>query len=121
MSRYLILIHGDDTGFAELPADAIQQMINSLKPFEEKVAEEGKLLSTHRLVPATDATLVRIKNAERSITDGPFAETKEQLGGYYLVEAQDEAQVLRWLELIPNLMDSTLEIRQVVEEERSLP
>lgn len=96
-------------------------MLAALRPFETTVEREGKLLSTHRLHPASSATLVKIHNGESSVTDGPFTESKEQLGGYYLVEAASKDQVLGWIDLIPALMDSTLEVRQVVDEERSVP
>ena len=121
MNRYMILMHGDDEAFAALPSEEARQALDLLKPFEETVAREGKLLGTHRLKPASNATLIQIRDGKRSVTDGPFTETKEQFGGYYLVEAEDEQQVLRWTDLIPSLMDSTLEIRLVIQEERSVP
>ncbi len=117
----MILIYGDDEAFAALPSDQAQQMIDALRPFEETVACEGVLIGTHRLHPASSSTLLKIRNGKARVVDGPFTETKEQLGGYYLVEAADEAQVLEWMKLIPSLMDSTLEVRQVVSEERSVP
>ena len=117
----MILIHGDAEAFAAIPPEQAMQMIEQLRPFEETVASEGKLLSTHRLVPASQGRLVTIRNGKRSITDGPFTETKEQFGGYYLVEAESIDQVLNWTGLIPALMDSTLEIREVIDEERSVP
>ena len=121
MTRYLILIHGDNEAFESMPSEEAAKVLETLDPFETTVATEGRLLSTHRLTPARDSTLIEIRNGEKSITDGPYTETKEQLGGYYLVEARDRAQVLQWLELIPPMMDSTLEVREVIEEERSLP
>ena len=121
MNRYMILMHGDDEALAALPAKQVRQMIEALRPFEETVAREGTLLSTHRLHPASRSTLLKIRNGKSSVIDGPFTETKEHLGGYYLVEAADEAQVLDWLGLIPLMMDSTLEVRQIVDEERSVP
>ena len=96
LHRFLILIHGDDQVFASLPPEVAQEMIALLQPFEETVAREGRLIGTHRLMPAAGATLVQIRGGKRSITDGPFTETKEQLGGYYLVEAHDEQ---RWFRL----------------------
>lgn len=119
--RYMVLVYGDAEAFAKLPPEQARQMIEALQPFEETVSREGKLLATHRLTPASKSTLVRIRDGEAFLIDGPFTETKEQLGGYYLVEARDKAQVLKWLELIPPLMDSTFEVRQVIDEERSLP
>ncbi len=121
MNRYMILIHGDDEAFAALPPEQIAQMLEQLQPFEETVQREGNLISTHRLHAASQATLLKIKGGNRSFTDGPFTESKEQLGGYYLVEATSKEQVLGWLNLIPALMDSTIEMRQVVDEERSVP
>jgi hypothetical protein len=118
MSRFLVLIYGDDEAFADLPPAEIERMLASLRPFEEKVAAEGRLLETLRLKPASTARLIRTRNGERSVTDGPFTETKEQFGGYYLVEAADAEQVVRWTGLLPAGMDSTLEIREVIEEER---
>ena len=121
MNRFMVLIHGDDMAFASLPPEDAMKIIESLSTFENTVRREGKLLGTHRLVPAAQAKLIRIRNGQRTITDGPFTETKEQFGGYYLVEAADEEQVMRWVELIPPAMDSTLEVRQVIDEERSVP
>lgn len=121
MTRFLILIHGDDEAFAQLPPEEVRSALEALRPFEQRVAREGTLVDTQRLQPASQAALIRIKNGKSSVTDGPFAETKEQLGGYYLVEAQDLEQVICWTELIPPLMDSTLEIREVIDEERILP
>ena len=117
----MILIHGDDMAFASMPPEDAQKILESLTTFEDTVRSEGQLIATHRLVPATQAKLVRIRDGQRTVIDGPFTETKEQFGGYYLVEAQDEAQVLRWVDLIPSAMDSTLEVRQVIDEERSVP
>ncbi len=121
MPRFLILIHGDDSEFSELPPDQAQEAIAALRPFEETVAREGSLLGTHRLHPSSESILVRIREGKPSIIDGPFTESKEQLGGYYLIEAHDLDQVLTWMRLIPPVMDSTLEVRRVVDEERSLP
>ncbi len=121
MNRYMILIHGDAEEFQALPSEQAQQMLKELQPFEETIRKEGKLLATHRLHPSSISTLLKIRKGKRSVTDGPFTESKEQLGGYYLVEAESKAQVLGWMELIPALMDSTLELRQVIDEERSIP
>ena len=117
----MILIHGDNSEFTDLPPEAAKQMIEALEPFESTVKSEGKLLANQRLVMPEDAKLYRIRSGKTAITDGPFSETKEQFGGYYLVEAESMDQVLGWLKLIPPMMDSTIEVRQAIQEERSLP
>lgn len=120
MNRYLILMLGDNEAFASLSPEQIKQMLEQLKPFEDTVRREGKLLGTSRLHPASRSTVVKIRDGNRSVMDGPFTETKEQLGGYYLLEAANEEQVLGWMELIPALMDTTMEVRQILDEERSV-
>lgn len=121
MNLYMILIHGDDEAFVDLPREQVSQMLEQLRPFEEAVQREGKLLSTNRLHPASSSTLMKIRKGKRSVMDGPFTESKEQLGGYFLIEADSKEQVIGWMELLPPLMDSTLELRQVIDEERSVP
>ena len=106
MKRFLILIHGDDEAFAQLSPEEINSALDALHPFEETVVREGALISTQRLHPARTSTLVQYRNGVSSTVDGPFTETKEQLGGYYLVAAKNLEQVLDWTKLIPPLMDS---------------
>jgi len=122
MKKFMILIHGDDEQFADMSEEEASAIISSLNSFESQLKSENALLATHRLHPASTAKLVRLKRKNgRTFLDGPFTETKEQLGGYYLLQAENMDTALKWLELIPASMDSTLEVREVVDEERSFP
>lgn len=121
MNRYMILLYGDDESFAELPPEELSQLFELLRPFEDTVRREGKLIGTDRLHPASKSTVMKIRRGKRSVMDGPYTESKEQLGGYYLVEADSEEHVLGWIELLPALVDSTLEVRKIIDEERSAP
>lgn len=122
MKKFMILIHGDDEQFADMSEEEASAIISSLNSFESQLKSENALLATHRLHPASTAKLVRLKRKNgRTFLDGPFTETKEQLGGYYLLQAENMDTALKWLDLIPASMDSTLEVREVVDEERSFP
>lgn len=122
MKKFMVLIHGDDERFANMHEKEAATIIASLKDFESRLKSENAFIATHRLHPASTAKLVRLKKRNgRTLLDGPFTETKEQFGGYYLVQAESMEKVLDWLELIPASMDSTLEVREVVDEERSFP
>ena len=75
----------------------------------------GKYLAAAPLHPTSSATSVRVRDGRRMVTDGPFAETREQLGGYYLVEARDLDEALAIAERIPGAKRGTIEVRPVVE------
>jgi hypothetical protein len=79
------------------------------------LSDKGKYLSAGPLHPVSMATSVRVRNGKRLVTDGPFAETREQLGGYYLIDAQDLDEAMRIAERIPVAKVGTIEIRPVLE------
>ena len=79
------------------------------------LSERGKYLSAGPLHPVSTATSVRVRNGKRLVTDGPFAETREQLGGYYLIDASDLDEAMSIAERIPVAKVGTIEIRPVLE------
>jgi hypothetical protein len=80
-----------------------------------RLKEEGRFLGTNPLQPVATATSVRMRNGKRLVTDGPFAETREQLGGYFLIEAKDLDEAINVAERIPGVHKGTVEIRPVLE------
>ncbi|MBO0868739.1 MAG: hypothetical protein J2P15_09265 [Micromonosporaceae bacterium] len=116
MAKYLILIYGDERQWAAMSTQERQRLDAAHRAFSE--AAGGKLLGGHELQPAPAATTLRTDSAGRlSITDGPFLETKEAVGGYYLVEAADLDEVTK---LAAGLYEvsaghSGVEIRPIVE------
>ena len=98
MSEYLILIYGDEQAYATADEAAQQQLMEAHNRFSEQIAEQGgKMVGGNALQPTSTATSVR----GDVVTDGPFAETKEALGGYYLIEATDLDQALAVAKLCP--------------------
>src|ERR1700687_4130819 len=87
--KYLMLIYGQESDWFDLTPAQIGAMMADYGKFTEEITSQGKNLGSNRLKPVASATTVRVRDGKRVVTDGPFAETKEQLGGYYLVEAKD--------------------------------
>jgi hypothetical protein len=112
--KYMLLIYGDegvwdDAGRAGCYSESAQ--------LARDLHAGGKLLSTNALHPVASATSVRSHNGKRVVTDGPFAETREQLGGYFLVDAKDLDEAIGIAKSIPGGRLGTVEIRPVLEVE----
>jgi hypothetical protein len=113
--RYVLLICGDESGFAAVsPAEAQASMAEYLK-FGEEMGQRGVLQGGERLRPTTDATTVQVRNGEVLTSDGPFAETKEQIGGYYVVDAKDLDEAIEVAAKIPGARTGTIEVRPIWE------
>ena len=113
--KYLCLIYSDETQWPKLSQDDVQKMMGEYGAFNESVRASGQLLAGHRLQPTHAATSIRIRNGQISTTDGPFAETKEQLGGYYLIEARDLNDAIQVASRIPGAKHGTVEVRPIME------
>jgi len=113
--RYLLLICTDETAdMAMSPAEAGTQMAE-YAAFGEEMGQRGVLLGGERLRPTTDATTVRVRDGETLTFDGPFAETKEQMGGYYMVDCKDLDEAIEVAAKIPAARKGTIEVRPIWE------
>jgi hypothetical protein len=102
MAQYLILIYGDESAFSEMTPEHWSKMMTDHRAFGEAVtAQGGKILGGEALTPSATATSIRTTGGTPVVTDGPFVETKEALGGFYLIEAQDLDQALAFAKLCP--------------------
>ena len=113
--KYLCLIYSDETKWQKMAGTDVQAMMAEYGAFTESVKKSGHLLGSNRLQPTAAATTVRIRNGSLSTTDGPFAETKEQLGGYYLVEAKDLNEAIQIGSRIPGAKHGSIEVRPIAE------
>lgn len=108
--QFLALIYaGEDQDDVD-----VETLIGQYREFTEQVEKAGVLLGGEALEPVSTATSVRVRNAKVEITDGPFAETKEQLGGYYLLECKDLDEALEWAAKIPSARYGTIEVRPLM-------
>jgi hypothetical protein len=111
--RYLCLIYSDETKWTSLPKSEVDAMMNDYGSFTESVTKSGHYVAGDGLQPTQTATTVRVRNGKLSTTDGPFAETKEQLGGYYLIAAKDVSEAIQVAARIPGARLGSIEVRPV--------
>jgi hypothetical protein len=121
--RYLALIYIEEVDPSTIQPDALEAMMAAYNKFGEAAAAAGVLEGGAALQPTVTATTVRVRDGQRLTTDGPFAETKEALGGYYLLNCRDLDQAIEWAAQIPGAASGGVEVRPIVEfseEELSL-
>ncbi len=112
--KYMLLIYGAETALNQAQRE---ECYKESKEFAHQLNSDGQYLAANPLHSTTTATSVRVREGKRLVTDGPFAETKEQLGGYFLVDAKDLDQAIGIAERIPGARWGTVEIRPVFEIE----
>ena len=113
--KYLCLIYSDESIWPKLPKAEMDSMMAAYMAFTESIKKSGQYLGRNRLQPTHASPTVRIRNGKLSTTDGPFAETKEQLGGYYLVEARDLNDAIQVASRIPSARAGSIEVRPIFE------
>lgn len=106
--QYMLLIYGDENSWTEQERE--ECMLESMKITDE-LAAQGKYIAASPLHPVSMATSLRVRGGKRQITDGPFAETTEQLGGYYLIDVADLDEALAIASRLPPAKKGTVEIR----------
>ena len=112
--QYMLLIYGGQNGWETLSEAERGEMMQAYGSFSQELRDSGSLVAGDALEPTETATTVRVRDDETLTTDGPFAETKEQLGGYYLVEADSLDEAIGWAAKIPGARYGSVEVRPVV-------
>ncbi len=110
--KYMLLIYLDELALSETEREACYVESTQLA---QQIKSSGKYLAANPLHPTSTATSVRVRDGKRFVTDGPFAETREQLGGYFLIEAKDLDEAIGIAARIPMARKGTVEIRPVIE------
>lgn len=113
--KYLCLIYEDDSRWSALQPGEAEAYLGECLAAEESIVASGHYIAGEALNPVATAVTVRIRNGRLSATDGPFAETKEQLGGFYLIEARDRDDAIEVASRIPAARRGAVEIRPVVD------
>ncbi len=113
--RYALMICTDETAERALSPAEQSEMMAGYAAFGEEMGGRGVLQGGERLRPTTDATTVRVRDDEVLTSDGPFAETKEQIGGYYLVECKDLDEAIEVASKIPGARHGSIEVRPIWE------
>ena len=113
--KYILLIYSDEKGEANLSKEEMDAWMGEYWAYTDAMQKAGVRLSGSALQPTATATTVRMREGKIITTDGPFAETKEQLGGYYLVECENLDQAIEWAARCPTARNGSMEVRPVME------
>ena len=111
--RYLCLIYWDEAELAAMPASPLDALNARHLDFNDELRESGQMVEAEALEPSAGAICLRLRNGRLAVTDGPFAETKEQVAGFYLIEARDLNEALQIAARIPSASKATIEVRAV--------
>jgi hypothetical protein len=111
--KYILLIYSNEAAMASAPEPAMNQMMAAYGAYSQAMTEAGVIVGGERLRPSSAATTVRTTNGKTQVLDGPYAETKEQLGGYFLIEAPDLDAALSWAERCPGAAHGVIEVRPI--------
>jgi len=117
--KYLCLVYIDENNRDALPKDELNVCIDESLDYDEVLRKSGHYIASDALQSAQTATTIRIQNGKPFTTDGPFAETKEQLGGFYLIEARDLNDAIQVASKIPPARLGCIEVRPIMERTHS--
>jgi hypothetical protein len=112
--KYALTIYGDESARETASPEDMQAVSQAYGALTQEMQEKGVLVAGEGLYPTPTATTVRVRDDERSVTDGPFAETKEQLGGFYVLDCKDLDEAIAWAAKIPGSQSGSVEIRPVM-------
>jgi hypothetical protein len=112
--EYLLLIYDSEADFAKMSKTDMDAMYADYGKFTQSIQQSGNHRAGQQLQPVATATTVRVRDGKRVVTDGPFAETREQLGGFYLIEAKDLDEALAIAERVPSARIGSIEVRPLV-------
>jgi len=115
--QYLLLIYGSETQFDKMSQTEQNKILQEYEELSKSLARSGHLRGGNELDRISKAKTVRVRAGKRAVTDGPFAETKEQLGGYYLVEAKDLEEAVALAARIPSARWGSIEVRPIIPHE----
>ena len=113
--KYMLLIYDDPNAWASMTEEETNAIMGEYWAYSEEVAAAGVMVGGDALQPTTTATTVRVRDGQTLSTDGPFAETKEQLGGFYLVDVANLDEALAWAAKIPSARIGSIEVRPVTD------
>jgi len=111
--QYMLLIYGEERRAESMPREQMTEVVNAYMAYTEALRDAKVLVASNRLRPTSAATSLRSSDGQIKVLDGPFAETKEQLGGYYLIDVPDLDAALSWAKRCPAARYGTVELRPV--------
>ena len=111
--QYLLLIYGNEAGMLAATKEQSSQMLAAYGAYTEAMKKAGVIVGGERLKPTSTATSVRVAKGKTEVLNGPYAETKEQLAGYYMIDVPDLDSALSWAARCPGANHGTIEVRPI--------
>lgn len=111
--QYLLMLYSDESGWTRMTPAEQQQGIAAYQAYTEALKKAGVFVGSNRLSPISSATTVRLVNGKTQVLDGPYTDTKEQVGGYYLIDVPNLDSALSWAARCPGAGHGTVEVRPV--------
>ena len=112
--QYLLMIYANEAEYGKIDPATLQKVYEEYGTFTQSIVKSGNFKAGDRLQPTTTATTIRIRDGKTMTTDGPFAETREQLAGYYLVDAKDLDTAIGLAARIPGAKTGSIEVRPIM-------
>jgi hypothetical protein len=119
--QYMLLIHDVESNWGRLSEAERNGFMQEYFDFTNELRESGAYVTASQLQPTSTAVTVQVQDGETVTTDGPFAETKEQLGGYYLIDVESQDEAIEWAAKIPSARFGKVEVRPLVVREAEVP
>jgi hypothetical protein len=113
--RYILLIYSDESRYPKMSEQELGKLMAAYGQFSEELVAAKAMGGGERLRPTSSATSVQVRNGKTLLTDGPFAETKEQFGGYYIIDVPNLDAALAWAAKVPSAQYGTVEVRPIWE------
>ena len=109
--KYTLFLYNDESGFAHVPPAVMQQVQAAFQAYTQALMDAGVFVTADWLKPSTTGTTITLRDGGRRIQDGPYADTKEQLGGFYVIDVPDLDTALHWAERCPAAQHGVIEVR----------
>lgn len=116
--KFMLLIHASHRDWTQVPFEEVEPLINAHQSFLDDLRESELLDTAWGLYPAEQSSIVRVDGEDAIITDGPFAETKEQIGGFYLIDTRTRDEAVQWAKRLAQFNECPVEVRPVIEDPR---
>jgi hypothetical protein len=111
--QYLLAVYSDERTAENTPREQMTEIVNAYMAYTKALQDAKVLVASNRLRPTSAATTLRMVDGQTKVLDGPFAETKEQLGGYYLIDVPDLDAALNWAKRCPGARYGSIEVRPI--------
>jgi len=112
--QYMILIYGGEDVWAKFTPEQAAEAMAAYMAYTKALKSAGKLVAGDELQPTSTAKNIRVRGGKTNVVDGPYVDTKETLGGYYLIEAESQADAIEWAKKCPGAIHGGVEVRPIV-------